>query len=152
MGNFETEKSGTHSRNFERSANSQLKLNNKMASKFLKISIIDGDDFGLLLAAEEIRRNKFRARFQFSLNTFESTRCRAEFRFEKEDIIRLCQALEIPEEMTTSSGLKFTGIEGLLSSFIVTTPLRTLKTLTVSNFRSMPCSSATCLPQQTSGP
>lgn len=83
-----------------------------MNSKFLKLALLTGDDFGILLAAEELRSRKILSGTKFNFNEYEAPRCKHDFRFEKEDILKLKKCLRIPDKMKTPQGLKFSGIEG----------------------------------------
>lgn len=49
----------------------------------------------------------------FNLNNLSETECKLYFRFEQDDIPRLAQALRVPNDLTTGSGHRCSGIEGL---------------------------------------
>lgn len=49
----------------------------------------------------------------FSLNDLSEAECKLYFRFEKNDIPRLARALGVPDEFTTDSGHKTSGLDGL---------------------------------------
>ena len=77
---------------------------------FINLGVITGDDFCFLLAAEAKRRQKFQKR-PFNFHSFAAPHYKKYFRFEKEDISRLKDALEIPDIVTVSNGSQYDGLE-----------------------------------------
>jgi hypothetical protein len=76
------------------------------------MALLTGDSSALLLAAmaKDMEREDRTAIFNF--HTYDSTICKKEFRFEKQDISRLYKAFGIPITMKMADGSKFDGIEG----------------------------------------
>jgi hypothetical protein len=90
----------------------KIQNSTRMGSTFLKLAILSDDPFALLLASEEIRRRKTDNRPKFIFENYEAPRFVTDFRFTKEEILRLVAAFEVPAELKTEQGQKFLGLEG----------------------------------------
>ena len=76
---------------------------------------IDDDEF-ILLYEENFSKNPefpYEEYKLFDLDTMDDTECKAEFRFKKAEILRLAEALDIPETFLCHQGTTAAGIEGL---------------------------------------
>lgn len=82
---------------------------------FLKLALLSGDDFALLLGAESIRRRKKMFTTKFDFDKYTDIRCITDFRFTRDEIFKLIEVLRIPNEMRTPQGVKFLGAEGKVS-------------------------------------
>lgn len=79
---------------------------------FLQLALLADDDFGLLLAAEHRKLKSTTVASKFDLKSYDESRCKYDFRFEKQDIFRLFRALHLPMWIKTKTGLLFKGLEG----------------------------------------
>ena len=91
----------------------------KDARNLLLESYNDGsidDDEIILLYEENFSKNPefpYEEYDLFDLGTMDDTECKAEFRFKKAEILRLAEALDIPEMFLCHQGTTAAGIEGL---------------------------------------
>jgi hypothetical protein len=83
-----------------------------MVSKILEFGLLLNDDFALVVAHEQLKMKPKSKPAIFSLETYDDSRCKQDFRFFKTDIYRLKTAMGIPNRMETSNGKKFAGSEG----------------------------------------
>lgn len=83
-----------------------------MASDLMKLSLLLDDDFGILLAAESLRRKPKSKPPKFDLDNYENARCKTDFRFHKADIYRLVEALKMPHVMRIRGRTVFKSTEG----------------------------------------
>ncbi|KAJ8955926.1 hypothetical protein NQ314_006825 [Rhamnusium bicolor] len=75
--------------------------------------IVLHDIFDIDNPQEENARDNILLRLVFNLEDIDDRDVKLNFRFDRDDIPRLCQALRIPELITTQSGYQATGNEGL---------------------------------------
>jgi len=83
-----------------------------MCAQFLKFALLANDDSALMLAAIS-KANKKRTRSRFNFDHYDESKCKVHFRFEKQDIVRLKTALDMPEVMTAQNNLRFSSMEGM---------------------------------------
>lgn len=94
--------------------NHSFSFNSKMdlGSTFIKLAVITDDEFGFLLAAEYRRANNVKYNgITFNFEKVEAPHYKTNFRFSKEDILRLKAALRIPEIIKVANGSEFSGLE-----------------------------------------
>lgn len=85
------------------------------SGEILLLAAIDEDD-DLLLISTELNKSKgnvYSGEQRFNLENYTDEQCKFMFRFEKADISRLREALDIPSKIVCNNGTVATGTEGL---------------------------------------
>jgi len=84
-----------------------------------KCLLISGDiDALTMYLLMEKKKEYKKEHFKMHPDLFTNDECELNFRFKKEDLLVVCEALRIPESNSCRNGTKFSGIEGSLINYI----------------------------------
>lgn len=83
-----------------------------MSSAELLFLLTDDEDILLLSSIDRLRRRR-ESRPKFLFHQHDADRFQTDFRFSKDEVLRLKRAFDIPDLMRTDQGLLFSGLEGM---------------------------------------
>lgn len=88
-------------------------------SRVQKYLLLEGDIESAILFRVMRKKVFNRQHFKLHPDLFTDDECKLMFRFKKQDLFLLCEALELPKVNRTQMGNKFRGIEGMQSYILL---------------------------------